>query len=177
MKKATILFMLMCLSALLTQAQDTIVHRPSDPQREQRQPVKDRLFTGGDLGLQFGDVTYIYVAPIIGYKLTDKFAMGGGPSYSYLNDKRNFYGSGSYTSSSYGGRVFSQYQVITSAMAYAEFSLINSDVIDDISFKLKRANITSLLIGGGYTEPIAGRSTFNLMILFDVIQDRYSYSK
>ena len=175
MKKALTIIISICLLSFFTYGQDTIIHRPEDPQREQKPPLKDRLFAGGDIGLQFGTITYVYLAPILGYKVTEKFSMGGGPSYSYLKDNSNLFGTGSYTSSDYGGRVFGQYQVIPSAIAYAEYSLINSDVLDDITYRQKRANIESLLIGGGYTQSAGGNASINLMVLFDVIQDRYSY--
>ena len=120
MKKSIILFISICLFSIFAYGQDTIVHRPEDPQREQKPPLKDRLFAGGDIGLQFGTITYVYLAPILGYKVTEKFSIGGGPSYSYLKDNSNQFGPVSYTSSDYGGRVFGQYQVIPSAYAIAE---------------------------------------------------------
>ena len=176
MKKAA-LILIIFIAAISCQAQDTIIHRPSDPQRTEVPSLKDRIFTGGDLGLQFGDVTLIYLAPIVGYKLTQKLGAGFGPSYTYLKDKRHYYSNEDYTASSYGGRVFGQYQVIEHAIAYAEYSLINSDVIDEFTFRQKRVNISALLLGGGYSQPIGNSYAFNIMVLFDVIQDRYSYTE
>src|SRR5690554_7446721 len=71
-------------------------------------PFKDRLFFGGDLGLSFGTVTYIRVAPIIGYNISPKFAVGGGPSYQYYKDNRY----SGYETSIYGGSVFGRYFVL-----------------------------------------------------------------
>jgi hypothetical protein len=154
-------------------AQDSIPPRPDDPLRTQKPSFADRLFFGGDIGLQFGDVTYINIAPIIGYKVTDAFGVGLGPSYTYVKDKR--YVGYEYTASSYGGRMFGQYRVVENAMAYGEYSLVNADVFDEFTLKQKRVNIPSLLLGGGYMQPIGDASSFNLMVLFNVIEDNYSY--
>jgi len=176
MKKIFTLIIIVCFSTVFSYGQDAQIYHPNDPQREPKPPLKDRIFFGGDIGLQFGDVTYIYLAPIIGYKVTPKLGMGGGPTYSYQHFNGN-YGQASYESNSYGGRAFGQYRVIPSAIAYAEYSLINSEVYDDISNKIKRANVESFLVGGGYAQPAGGNASFNLMVLFDVIQDRYSYTQ
>ncbi len=161
----------------IAQTQDSIPAAPEDPYKPAREKqtasFKDRLFFGGDIGLQFGSITYVNLSPIVGYKLTERLGIGLGPMYAYLNDKR-FTGY-EYTANSYGGRLFGQYMVIENAMAYSEFSMVNSDVIDDITYVQKRVNIPSLLVGGGYVTPIGDASSFNIMVLFNLIEDRFSY--
>ncbi|CAN5431482.1 hypothetical protein BH11BAC2_BH11BAC2_25400 [soil metagenome] len=176
MKRLLLLSAFYCLCAASCLAQENAPSLNPDfgvPPPPRETSLKDRLFFGGDLGLQFGDVTYINVAPIIGYKFTEKLAAGLGPSYSYLKDNR--YKGYEYKTDTYGGRVFGQYKVIEQAMAYAEYEVLNAEVFDDFTYKLKRQNINSLLVGGGYLSPIGNNSTFNLLVLFNVIEDPYTY--
>lgn len=60
---------------------------PALAQDEPKTPFKDRIFFGGDLGLQFGNLTYIDVSPLVGYKITDKLHAGIGPTYIYYKYK------------------------------------------------------------------------------------------
>src|SRR5687768_15674407 len=51
-------------------------------------PLKDRIVTGGGLGLGFGSVQdFVSVSPVIGYRLTTKFIAGTGFTYRYTNFK------------------------------------------------------------------------------------------
>src|SRR5690606_35466784 len=68
-------------------------------------PFKDRLYYGGNFGMQFGTVTLIDFSPLVGVMITPKFSSGVGITYQYFKDKR--YSGGKATS--YGGRLFSRY--------------------------------------------------------------------
>jgi hypothetical protein len=170
MKKLILLWVLLFLGANTSFAQDTLgmshplEHKPS---------LSDRLFYGGDLSLNFGDVTYIYLAPTVGYKVTPKFGVGLGPSYSYLNDKR--FAGYHYETSTYGGRAFAQYRIIEQALLYTEYELVNAEVYNLLQTKLVRANIGSLFVGGGYIAPIGANSNFTIMGLWNVAPSQYSY--
>ena len=50
--------------------------------------LADRIFYGGNLGLQFGTITFIDASPLIGYRLTDKLSLGTGISYIIIG--KNF---------------------------------------------------------------------------------------
>jgi hypothetical protein len=56
--------------------------------------------------------------------------------------------------------------------AHAEFQLLNMDIYDP--FYLGRKTIPSLLLGGGYRMPMGDRASMSFLVLFDVIDDRYS---
>ena len=42
---------------------------------------KERLFFGGNLGLSFGDMTFINISPQVGYQFSQYFAAGGGINF------------------------------------------------------------------------------------------------
>ncbi|MBK7964896.1 MAG: hypothetical protein IPK10_06175 [Bacteroidetes bacterium] len=133
--------------------------------------IKDRLFFGGNVGLSFGSLTYINVAPTIGYKITERFGMGLGPTYTYYNDRRfvNY----RYETHIYGGRTFAQYQALESVLLYSEFEVVNIEVPDLLFTKLIRTNVSSLFVGGGYTQRMGSNSAVTLMILYNVLESDY----
>lgn len=172
MKNLYLIPLLTCITlSVFAQNDQDSSHLKATPSREKNNsPLKDRLFFGGDLGLNFGDVTYIYLAPTIGYKLTDKLGVGLGPSYSYLKDKRY-----NYETNTYGGRLFSQYRIFNQALLYGEYGLINAEVYDLLQTELVRATIPSLLLGGGYTAEIGNRSNFTIMALWNFAESNYVF--
>lgn len=135
-------------------------------------PFKDRIFLGGDLGLSFGSYTYIRIAPMLGYRISDRLAVGAGPSYTYFKDSRY---QPAYETSIYGGSVFGQYFIFEPIFLQTEFEMLNLDTykFDPIAEEVitGRTTIPVWLVGGGYSERTAGGSGFFLSVLYDLIQD------
>lgn len=138
-------------------------------------PFKKRLFYGGDLGLSFGSVTYIRVAPLVGYNVSPKLAVGVSPSYEYYSDNRY---SPKYTSTMYGGSAFARYFVLPSIFIQASPEVLNLEALPTINlttgeyvFSDNRVTIPILLLGAGFSQRTANGSGFFISILYDVIQD------
>lgn len=170
------LLLLLTLTISMLQAQETPLPSPTPapprPASPPSQPFRDRLFFGGNLGLNFGSLTFINVSPVIGYRITDDLGAGLGPSYSYYRDNRdrNF----TFETHTYGGRVFAQHRVFESFLAYAEYEMLNMEVPNLLFTELVRENISSLLLGGGYGMPIGGGgSAAFIMVLFNVLDSDY----
>ncbi|HNW57557.1 MAG TPA: hypothetical protein PKM69_07270 [Bacteroidales bacterium] len=68
----------------------------------EKPPLSERLFIGGSFGLQFGTVTNIQVAPVLGVWLLPRMNVAAGPSFQYYKDS---YGS----TLIYGGRAYSEF--------------------------------------------------------------------
>lgn len=133
-------------------------------------PLKDRLFFGGDLGLGVGTVTYIRVAPIIGYNISPKFAIGAGPSYQYYKDNRYV----GVESSVYGGSVFGRYFVLPNIFLQTEFEALNLEELyfDPASdFTRNRVTIPVWFVGGGFSQRSANGSGIFIGIFYDLIGD------
>lgn len=132
---------------------------------------RERLFFGGNLGLNFGSLTYIQVSPLIGYRITEKLGAGLGPSYSYFSDNRdkNY----KYSTNTYGGRLFGQYRIHESIMLYSEFEVINIEIPDPLSTRLVRENVSSLFVGGGYIQRMGRSSAISLSLLYNVLEGNY----
>jgi hypothetical protein len=173
-KQITKLLLLLFLLPVLAFAQkDT-------PQRDAPQPPDEgsRIFTGGSFALQFGTYTLVQISPIVGYKLTERFMPGISITYLYskYNDPSGLYPS--YSTNMYGGSVFGRYFVTQNLFAHLELEVLNMDVPNATSSYyytgFHRQNVSSLFVGGGYREAMGGRSSINIMLLYDVIQDLYS---
>jgi len=139
-------------------------------------PDSDRFFTGGDFGLLFGDITLIEISPLLGYKFTDQFWAGVGGTYQYYKNS-NY--APAFKSSVYGGRLFSRYYVgvINNLFLHAEYEVLNYDAIfvDPFGyFYQDRITAHNFLVGGGYSQPIAERSSIDLMILYNLNESSQS---
>jgi hypothetical protein len=127
----------------------------------------DRLFTGGDLGVQFGSITAVNVSPILGYWITkDKFAAGVGATYQYFN-----YKSYNFTTSIYGGNLFSRYYFGESFFAHGEYELLNVEAFDGFH---ERVFVPGLLAGGGYRQDLGERASFVFMLLYNFSESYYT---
>jgi hypothetical protein len=130
-------------------------------------PFKDRLYYGGNFGMQFGTVTLIDFSPLVGVMITPKFSSGVGITYQYFNDRRYIGGQ----SSSYGGRLFSRYNVLPNIFLHAEYESINFDNYNLISDRFERIWSNALFLGGGYFAPFGPRGGANFTFLYNVLHD------
>ena len=132
-----------------------------------------RLYFGGNFGLQFGDQTVVDINPLVGYRLTEKLSVGVSATYIYykFTDPYHFYPS--YSTNIYGGSVFTRYYFLENIFAHVEGEVLNLDAFD-INYILKRINVFSLYVGGGYRQPLGERSSLNLLLLYNLNDDRNS---
>ena len=108
---------------------------------------------------------------MVGYRVTDRFSAGVSATYIYYSvDDPGYY---EYDSHVYGGSIFSRYLFTENIFAHAELELLNMEIYDFYNYQ-GRQTIPSLLLGAGYRMPMGSRSSMSFLILFDVIEDRYS---
>lgn len=135
-------------------------------------PFKDRLYFGGNLGLQFGTVTLVDVSPLVGVMVTPKLSGGLGATFQYYDDNR-FYGA---QDTSYGGRVFGRYNVLPNIFTQLEYESINWEAYDNVSENFRRTWSNALFVGAGYFAPFGRRGGANFTFLYNVLHDnRTSY--
>lgn len=162
-----------------------------------------RITVGGNLGFQFGNVTGITIAPEAAIRTIDQLHVGIRPIYQYYNYK-NYYlnlNTGDFLNhrmSVYGGGVFLRYYLrslfdsfLGNLFAHAEYEYLYyirpyrfnpQGYIQDpyLNYYVpgkEAVEINSLFVGGGYSQPLAGRVTLDLLILFnlnDSFQSPYS---
>lgn len=160
--RACVFFFILCCGAELS-AQDENPYKGL--------PVKERLFFGGDLGLSFGNqLTYIRVAPLVGYQVSPDFSFGLGPSYQYWEDRRFI---PKLESTILGASTFARYFLLDQIFLQSEFEVLNLEELDfnpGDDIRRDRVTIPVLFVGGGYAQRV-GRSGFFVSVLYDVIGD------
>lgn len=121
---------------------------------------KERLFTGGNMGIQFGNNTFIDISPLVGYRFTDDIAGGVGLTYRYLSFNN---GVNTFRNNILGGRIFARYNILERLFLYGEYEVLNSDWYQNNN----RINLENILAGAGYTQFIGERASFNIMGLWN----------
>jgi hypothetical protein len=126
----------------------------------------DRVTIGGGLGLSFGTITVIEVAPNFGYYLTDNILAGVGGRYSYYSDNDI-----NQSTSVYGGRVYGEYLFgELPFLAHTEAELINLEWTQD-----RRRNIVNVYVGGGIKQRLGNRSYFYILGLWNLNETKESF--
>ncbi len=153
-------------------AQDTTeyVQKSTPEEKKDTRSLKERIWVGGGLGLNFGSVTAIQIEPLVGYKVDQagKFSVGTGITYWYFRDNRY---APAVEYNAYGYRLFSRYRFIEQAYLHAEFLNLNAERYDDVTDDIRRLWVPHVLVGGGYIQRLGESSSFMLQILFEVLQD------
>ncbi|MCF6356403.1 MAG: hypothetical protein L3J54_01230 [Draconibacterium sp.] len=173
MKLIYLLIITMVISVTsFAQIQDTSKITTEPIQEPVQEPVKkeskfdkSKMYFGGYANMSFGSYTVIGVQPLVGYKLTPKFSIGGKVSYEYIKDKRYLE---DYTTSNYGASVFSRLRILPTFYGHVEFSSMSYDLYD-AEGNNSRKWVPFLYVGGGYSQRLTKNSYLNAQILFDVI--------
>ncbi len=137
--------------------------------KEAKKKVKPRRwFAGGMLGAGFSSYsTYVEVAPIIGYRVTQAFQVG--TRLTYIYNSYEFAPGKRENLNHYGASLFARYVFWKGLFGQAEYEALNLDYGGG-----DRRWINSLFIGGGYLQNIGGRGFASFAILFNVLENEYS---
>ena len=167
MKKIILLFAFCLLPIAYCFSQD---FNPPKPKKEnENKPFWswERVYGGGGIGLQFGNITLINVAPDIGYKITDRYSAGFGIRYIYLGDRRY---NPPYEMSIYGGSFFNRFIITNFLFAHAEYELLNGPWDP---YSAKRFNLNNVWVGGGLRQA-AGNASLNIMALWNLNDEPFN---
>ncbi|HLG34821.1 MAG TPA: hypothetical protein VI757_08080 [Bacteroidia bacterium] len=150
--------------------------------------TESKFYFGGNLGLMFGTYTVVDISPLIGYKVTERFHVGTGLTYTYYKyqeDGPNNTKGASYETSIYGGRLFTRYFVVENLFLHVEDELISIELPDLAHYyatgdiEITRQWLNSVLVGGGYGYGFGSDGpAISIMVLFRVnneFDDFYPY--
>lgn len=128
----------------------------------------DRWWGGGGIGLAFGgDVEYVSVEPVIGYRATERLSVGGRLVLSYRRDDRF---AESFSATDYGAAVFTRYAVTKIVFAHAEYEYLSYEY-QLFGGGSDRDEFGSLFAGAGLSQPIGRRSSFFVVGLYNFSYD------
>jgi len=143
-------------------------------------PLKDRLFYGGGIGLQFGTITDIELTPVVGLWVLPRLGVAAGPNFRYFKNPL-------YSTAIYGGRTYLEYIILQDfdniiplglhlgLFLHGEYEMLS---LESALFKSDpnakgRFLIGTFLAGGGIRQPIGGRSSLNLTFLWALNDSGY----
>ena len=164
-----VFFALMLFSGIVLaqQPDSTSYEAPETPPPAKTSSGPSKIYYGGTIGLSFGDYTRFSISPLVGYRLTKMWSVGGRLIYEYINDKRY---AEDLTSHNYGGSLFARLRPHPRFYLHGEYAYM--------SYEWQTANLSSerdwvpfLLLGGGYVQPISPRASVFIEVLFDVLND------
>lgn len=201
MKK--VIIVLLILSGFTASAQEVYTSSGKAPgvkqrELERRKKKEDngfdlsRLIVGGTLGFGMADrVLAFNVAPLVGYRITDKLAAGIGFGYRYykekdalsltdLNGNKSYY---DYRANMISASVWARYLIFEKLFVHAEYEH-NFFSYDDYRYEQngsgaietfkEKLDVPSVLLGAGYRQPIGENASIYLMGFYDVLQRDYS---
>ena len=136
-------------------------------------PFQDRLYTGGNVGFNIqsdlNGVPWVFfeASPYVGYRITQKYSAGVGAKYMYSGAKQY-----DVNWSIYGGNIFNRFLFNESLFGHAEFEVLRAyDQNPNSSNYFERALAPMLFAGAGYSSSLGSSASFQIMILYDLINN------
>lgn len=174
--KRLVIAILICLSAVSVQAQE--VYNSSGRIKPRKQVKKkgfdrDKLILGGDVQLEFGTYTTLGVAPIIGYRFSNRFSAGLQIGYNYIKgDLYDYYGQKIETVkyNAFTAGLWARYFVWQNIFLQAEPEY-NSVTYSSTYDPRQTFEFPRVMVGVGFKQPITDRLSFVPVVLYDVLQD------
>ena len=129
---------------------------------KEKSSIKDKLFVGGGVGLSFGTVDYVSIAPLVGFRLAPRFDLAIQPFYSYTKDSRY---SPEFSASNYGADLLGRVRIVQNFFAEARIEWISYEYLDTFG-QSSRQSDTYPMAGLGYTIG-AGRAGISFSALYN----------
>lgn len=169
-KQLLISFFILIASVGFSQEDDAYVYGDTSPAAANTSDNNGglnwkRVTIGGGLGLTFGDITVIEIAPNLGYYLTNQILAGIGLNYTYYGEKAT-----NFSTSIYGGRVYGEYLFKDlPLLVHTEVELINLEWTT-----VERKNIINFYVGGGLKQNLGGNSYAYVLGLWNLNETKES---
>jgi hypothetical protein len=170
LRRCTFLLLLCFILYLPLHAQEIV---EGEPVYELK--MKNSYFSGGSIGLQFGTITMIDLSPQIGYYPLEHISVGAGFTYQYISDRRDRQ---RVDVNVYGGRLFSRLYlpIFDNLYAHLEYEYMTYSFDWDNNGKKEWVSVHNYFAGAGYRQRFGGRSSVNLMLLWNFNESKYALS-
>jgi hypothetical protein len=158
------------------------------PQSGDDEKLQTKKFIYTNFGLGFSSYNQvsqfnISAAPALGFRITDKFAVGPGISYAYSSySVPNGYaitaaGASSVSTSSLGLKAFAQYIVYKEFFVHAEYEVTNAELLGEdgpVYLRKVKRTVTSPLAGIGYRSYLGEKAAVDIVGLYNFDNTIYS---
>lgn len=139
--------------------------------RERNDDWKEDVTFGGNLQLQFGTYTFIYLAPTIGYIPFEKANIGVGLIYNYISI--NYGGPyGKYAQSIYGTHVYARYYITEGIFAQGQFDRLFQPSV--FAAKNDMVWVDYGLVGVGFSQSIGNKASLTSSIMYNLTPNSLS---
>jgi hypothetical protein len=141
------------------------------------QKIRRKLVFGGGAGAAFSTGgSFLEISPLVGYRITNKWQAGIGGTYIRAWGTRNYYDpntgtlvySQNYATSLYGGRLYSEYDILKQVFLHGEYEALNLEYYDYYKGEYTRTWIGNPLVGAGFRSSLGGRASFNILALYNL---------
>lgn len=137
---------------------------------------QQKWFYGGGIGLGFGNVRYLEIAPLAGININPRTALGASIFWRHRRDTRyeDTIFNQTLTTNDYGITPFLRFRMTPKFYLQAEYEYLNYEYFVPVSLtQLRKESDTfgSLLAGGGVSQPIGDRSSLFFTALYNFNYD------
>lgn len=119
------------------------------------------------MGASFGDIDYVEISPLVGYRLNPRISFGLGAFYRWTSDDRY---SPSLDTNDYGANLFSRIEIVRPIFAQIEYEFVNYEYPTTPGGSIRSSDST-VLVGGGFFQPTGGRGGIYATALYNVTYD------
>ncbi|MCW3076939.1 MAG: hypothetical protein JWO32_1548 [Bacteroidetes bacterium] len=126
---------------------------------------KEKFTYGGNFQAYFGNPTFIYVSPSIGYMILDNVNVGVGMIYNYTHV--DYGSSGKYSQSIFGGHSYIRYSFTPSFFLQGQFDKLLQPDIYNFKNPNQKIWIDYVMGGAGYSQPIGQSVVFNTSLMYN----------
>lgn len=157
---------------------------PSTPQQQPEDDFWDRVMIGGGVSATFGTYTSLYLSPSLGYRLTDKWVVGGGYTYMYFrwnqvyNPSTGNYqklpNNESYSSTTHGPNVFINFFPFNGFYTGVQYEILNHDVpyyVGQNQYEEVNQWTSVLWLQAGISQKIGNNGYVQLGLKYNVLHD------
>lgn len=169
-------------ASLMAQVEEPVPAEKKDKGKKEKMAPSERIVFGGDLGLSFGSITYIKLAPVVGYRVLPRLTLGLGPIYIYEKYKNL-----GFETSTYGGKAVASFTVLRGSDLGERFALgdillhVENEVVSVENYNDyprydigQRLWIDNFLVGGGISQAVGNRLAISIFVLWDITQNKNS---
>ncbi len=153
---------------------------PSAAQQEPKSDFWDNVIIGGGVSATFGSYTSLYLSPSVGYRLNDKWVVGGGYTYMYFRSNLYYAGGGNYVSGAtydntiHGPNAFVNFFPFNGFYTGVQYEILNHDVpyyYGANNYEEENQWTSVLWLQAGISQKIGNNGYVQLGLKYNVLHD------